>query len=125
MFSRSSSSSMRRRTYGLDVTDRAASPALALLLCAPMGLLSSFSRVQSADYPVADFPSRPRSAPVPAPSIGLERGLQDVSDVVRVDEVEPLALLIRDLFDVALVSVRHDHLLDPGPLGRERLLLEA
>src|SRR5215203_3517362 len=115
MFSRSSSSSMSRRTYGLDATDRAASPAFALLLCAPMGLLSSFPGCRCR-LPSYRLPVTARAAPRGRLSIRLQRRLQDVPDVVGVDELEPLALLLGDLLDVTLVAVRDNHLLDAGPL---------
>ena len=35
------------------------------------------------------------------------------------------ALVLGNLLDVALVALGDDHPLDPGPLGRQRLLLEA
>src|SRR5262245_30856026 len=110
MFWRSSSSSMSRRTYGLDATDLAASPAFALLLCAPMGLLRSFPGCRCR------LPARRLSGRFGSLPIRLQRDRQDVSDVVGVDEVEAAALLLGDLLDVALVPIGNDHLLDPGPL---------
>src|SRR4051795_8067028 len=112
MFSRSSSSSMSRRTYGLDATDRAASPAFALLLCAPMGLLRSFPGCRG----------RLPSCAIP---IRLQGDLQHIADVVGVDEVQSLPLLLGDLLDIPLVPIGHDHLLDPGALRGERLLLQS
>src|SRR6266513_6123626 len=107
MVSRSSASSISRRTYGLDATDLAASPAFALLLCAPMGLLRSFPGCRGR------LPRRglsvPRAAgPLP---VRLQGGAEHVADVVGVYELEALALLLGDLLYIALVTVGHDHLL--------------
>src|SRR4051795_3563005 len=63
--------------------------------------------------------------PAGAIPIRLKGHLEHIADVVGVDEVQSLALLLGDLLDVALVAIRHDHLLDPRPLSGERLLLQA
>src|SRR6266536_2702265 len=55
----------------------------------------------------------------------LQRGLQRLLDPVDEHELEPLALVLGDLGDLAVVAVRDDHPLDPGALGGERLLLQA
>src|SRR5262245_64727036 len=57
-------------------------------------------------------------------SVRLQGHREDVADVVRVEELETLTLLLGDLLDVPLVAVGDDDLLDPGPLRRERLLLQ-
>src|SRR5947208_4384466 len=55
----------------------------------------------------------------------LKRRIQRFFDAVDVDELEPTALGLGDLGDVALVALRHDHALDPGPLGCQGLLLQT
>src|SRR4029077_562418 len=66
----------------------------------------------SCRLPARSFSSRLRRRPGPLP-VGLERGFPRLSDVIGVDELEAPPLLLGDLLDVALVAVRHDHLLDP------------
>src|SRR5262245_42874478 len=108
MFWRSSSSSSSRRTYGLEATDLAASPAFALLLLAPMGLLTSFSRVREQD-----IPARARPNLRGLRGLLLERDLERVADRLDVVELQVTALVLGDLLDVSLVAVGNDDLLDP------------
>src|SRR5688572_17257769 len=124
MFWRSSSSSSSRRTYGLEATDLAASPALALLLCAPICLLKSFPGCTRRIYPPLALglcgcfllarpgPSRLRVAARPRRP-PLQSGGEGVADLVDVGEFEPGALVLGDLLDVSLVAIGDDHLLDP------------
>src|SRR3954469_14161042 len=54
-----------------------------------------------------------------------QRRLERLLDSVDVHELESLALVRGNLGDVALVALRNDDPLDPGPLGGQRLLLQA
>src|SRR5882757_10972926 len=78
------------------------------------------------------FAGCPMRIPSPAKSVRrraflrrLECNFEHVADLLGVDELELAELLLGDLLDVALVALGDDHALDPGPLGGERLLLQA
>ena len=55
----------------------------------------------------------------------LQRLGQRLVEVVDEHEVDLLAQVLGDVVDVGLVQLRRDDALDPGPLSRQRLLLQA
>src|SRR4051794_32266021 len=111
MFWRRSSSSTTRWTYGLYRAFRAAFWALAAFFFAaiPPSLAVRFRAWRRA---------YPGSAPV-------ERRVEDLRYLADPDELHAVAQVIGEVLGVRLVAARGEHALDPRPLRRERLLLEA
>src|SRR6476619_1205372 len=113
--SRSPSSSINLRRYWLSAADPTALRArVAFVLFAIGYYLSKFrlARALLSLYPEAG-------------RLPVDRSRERIVHVVHVDELEPRALVLGDLEDLALVAVGHDDALDPGPQGGQRLLLQA
>src|SRR5918994_3176328 len=120
MFARSSSSSIRRVTYGLERNEDAASPTLFADSWARLVLAAIKPLLTRSD------PGRAYTRICAALSTETVQGALD--DVVQLCDVvvgEALALVLGDLADVALVSLRDDDPLDPRPLRGEGLLLHS
>ena len=96
-------------------------PALAEMLqphrVLPLGLLGLPGSVFFPGF----FAAGPRRGGAAGPDHGF---LENVLDVLDKDELDVADDLLRDLVEVLLVRRRHDHLLDPGALGGQDLLLD-
>src|SRR5215213_9200585 len=117
MLSRSSSSSISRRTYSLSAAARPCSHASCAFVLLAIRLTLLFL-ASCAELIPAPRPRNPRSD-------RLKGRLEDLRDAIHEHEFEVLSLVLGDLGHITAVSLRHDHSLDPGALGGERLLLQA
>src|SRR5215212_6888985 len=118
MFSRSSSSSTSRCTYGLSLSATAAAPALAALFFAAIELprIACGCRREHTRTPAASSARCCRRR--------FERKLEDVLDVLDEAELDVLPQVLREVLAVALVELRGDDDAHARALGREGLLLE-
>src|SRR4051794_3278639 len=116
--SRSSSSSTRRCTYSFDCTalpaDTAPIPAFAAFFLAAIALLDPL--------PLFANSTRIRRR---SPDFRLQRRIEYLVHVVHEHELELLAQVLGYVVDVGLVAARDHQPLYLGPLGRQRLLLQA
>src|SRR3954453_21574538 len=118
MFSRSSSSSTSRCTYGLSLSATAAAPALAACFFAAIELprLACGCRREHTRTTAAPSERCCRRR--------LQRELEDVLDVLDEPELDVFAQMLGKVLAVALVELRGDDQAHARALGGERLLLE-
>src|SRR4051794_15369256 len=118
MFSRRSSSSTSRCTYGLSLSANTVAPALAAFFFAAIELprLACGCR---GEHTLTTPTARARSL-----AGLLESDLEDLLDVVDEAEPEVLAEVLGDVLDVVLVELRGDHQRHAVALRRERFLLQ-
>src|SRR5215218_783387 len=112
MSARRSSSSTTFCTYGLYLAFTAALWALAAFFLAeaiPPSLAVKFRAYGRA------YPGLPP----------VERGREDLGDLADPDELHAVAQVRGEVLEIRLVAARGEHALDPGALGRQRLLLQA
>src|SRR4051794_4494422 len=117
MLSRSSSSSMSRRTYSLSAAARPCSHASCALVLLAIRLTLLFLGSRRGAYT--------RAAPAESPAEHLQGGLEHLLDAIDEHELEVLPLVFGDLGDITAVPLGHDHPLDPGPFRGQGLLLQA
>src|SRR4051812_28993510 len=118
MFSRSSSSSTSRCTYGLSLSANTVAPALAAFF---------FAAIELPRLACGCRREHTRTAPARSPRCAsrlFQRDLEDLSHVLDETKLEVLAEVLGEVLDVVLVELRGDDQADPVALRGERLLLE-